>query len=76
MDNFDIDDLESLQNAKINSDLLESHFINTQLEAKQVKQGLLSRHAKKFGFVKIPEFVMNKKKQSLVKKTNEEYRFK
>ena len=67
VDQFSFDDLESLQDAKIDNELLESCFINSHIDACQLKFDKIARHSKTFGYVKLSEKSLKDKKKKLVK---------
>ena len=64
---FSFDDLESLQDANIDNELLENCFINSHINACQLKFDKIARHSKTFGYVKLSEKSLKQKKKRLVK---------
>ena len=64
---FSFDDLESLQDANIDNELLETCFINGHINACQLKFDKIARHSKTFGYVKLTEKSLKYKKKKLVK---------
>lgn len=51
---YDIDDLDSLQNAEIDNELLENHFLNKETKEEILKKQFLSKHSQVYGYFLIP----------------------
>lgn len=49
-DNFDIDDIESLQEASIDNELLENHFLNHESKEETFKKQFLTKYARTYGY--------------------------
>lgn len=47
---FDMDDLESLQNAELDRELLENQFINRETREEVLKIRFLKKHSLIFGY--------------------------
>ena len=69
-DKFCVDDLESLQDANIDNELLENCLINGHFDQEVFKMERIARHAKQYGYIKFTEKVMKQKKKKLLKQTN------
>ena len=63
---FDISDLESLQDAQIDNNLLENHFLKQDQNDAVVKKESLLRHSRVYGYVKIPKLEVYKRRIKLL----------
>ena len=50
-----MDDLDSLQDASIDNDLLENHFLRNNTDESSQQVDLVAKHAKTYGYLKISE---------------------
>ena len=70
---FKIDDLDSLQEASIDENLLNDYFINSRFKFEQTKKDVLMKHARRYGYIKIPEEMFRNRQENLRNSRNREF---
>lgn len=73
---FDIDDLESLQDAELNRELLENQFINRETKEEVLKKRFLKKHSLIFGYFLIPSDQLYLRKLKFLRERKERYYYK
>ena len=71
--NFRIDDLDSLRDASIDNELLNDYFLNERYEHEQAEREHLTKHAKRYGYIKIPQHKYLERKDKLALSRNREF---
>lgn len=70
---FEVSDIESLQDARIDNDLLEDHFIRRKQKDISETYTLVNRYAKTYGYTKIPRVEVQKRKIKILEERSKKY---
>lgn len=70
---FEMSDLESLQDAQLDHTLLENHFLKSGQEEANARKEAILRHSRNYGYVKMGKLQVYKKKIKMLEQKSKKH---